>query len=64
MIPAHRRAAAYGLFTTMFGVAWFLGSALQGWLYGISISALMAVAVSAQLLAIIPLAYAAGTPKS
>ena len=64
MIPAHRRASAYGLFTTIFGIAWFLGSALQGWLYGISILALMTVAVAAQLLAIIPLAYAAGTVKA
>ena len=39
MIPAERRAGAYGVFTTIFGVAWFLGSALQGWLYGISIPA-------------------------
>ena len=59
MIPAHRRASAYGLFTSIFGIAWFLGSALQGWLYGISILALMTVAVAAQLLAIIPLACAA-----
>ena len=59
MIPAHARAAAYGLFTSIFGVAWFLGSALQGWLYGISIPALMAVAVIAQVLAVLPLAWAA-----
>jgi MFS family permease len=59
MIPAHARAAAYGLFTSIFGVAWFLGSALQGWLYGISIPALMAVAVLAQMLAVLPLAWAA-----
>ena len=52
MIPAGRRASAYGLFTSIFGLAWLMGSALQGALYDISISALVAVAVLAQLFAI------------
>ena len=59
MIPAHRRASAYGIFTGLFGVAWFLGSALQGWLYGNSVATLVMVAVTAQLLAVPPLIVAA-----
>ena len=55
MIPASRRAGAYGVFTAVFGVAWFLGSVLEGALYDISIPALVAVSVIAQLLAIIPI---------
>ena len=59
MIPASRRAGAYGVFTAIFGVAWFLGSALEGALYDISIPALVIVSVIAQLLAIPPILMAA-----
>jgi len=52
MIPASRRASAYGIFTAIFGVAWFLGSALEGALYDVSIPALVGLSVIAQLLAI------------
>jgi predicted MFS family arabinose efflux permease len=55
MIPASRRAGAYGLFTTVFGVAWFAGSAVEGALYDHSIVALVVVAMAAQLLAVWPL---------
>src|ERR1700678_3782764 len=30
MVPAHARARAYGIFTAIYGIAWFLGSALEG----------------------------------
>lgn len=59
MIPASRRAGAYGVFTSLFGVAWFLGSAIEGELYDRSITLLVAVAVVAQLAALGPLALAA-----
>jgi MFS-type transporter involved in bile tolerance (Atg22 family) len=52
MVPPQRRASAYGLFHTIFGLCWFLGSALMGWLYGISLTALVIFAVVAQLLAL------------
>jgi len=58
MIPAERRAGAYGVFTTVFGVAWFLGSAVEGALYDHSIVALVSVAMGAQLLAVVPLLMA------
>ena len=58
MIPAERRAGAYGLFTTIFGVAWFAGSALEGALYDRSIVALVMVAMAAQFLALWPLLVA------
>jgi predicted MFS family arabinose efflux permease len=58
MIPAERRAGAYGVFTTVFGVAWFLGSAVEGALYDRSIVALVSVAMGAQLLAVAPLLMA------
>ena len=52
MVPSDRRAAAYGVFGTGFGVSWFLGSALMGVLYDRSIAALVAFSVVAQLLAV------------
>ena len=59
MIPATHRAGAYGVFTSLFGIAWFAGSVLEGWLYDRSISILVAVAVTAQLAALVPLGIAA-----
>jgi len=52
MIPAERRGAAYGLFNFGYGTAWFLGSALLGVLYDISLPALVAFSVLMQLAAI------------
>ncbi len=52
MVPADRRGSAYGIFNTGFGVSWFLGSALMGMLYDMSIPALIAFSMSIQLLSI------------
>src|SRR3990172_1480508 len=49
MVPADRRGSAYGIFNTGFGVSWFLGSALMGILYDISIPALILFSVMMQL---------------
>jgi MFS family permease len=48
-----RRGAAYGLFNTAFGIAWFAGSAIMGRLYDLSIAALVAFGVTAQALSAI-----------
>lgn len=42
MVPVQRRASAYGLFTAGYGIFWFLGSALIGSLYSISLPLLIA----------------------
>lgn len=52
MVPANRRATAYGLFTGSYGVFWFLGSVAIGILYEHSINAVIAFGVMAQLAAI------------
>ncbi len=52
IIAASRRATAFGLFDTGYGVAWFLGSWLMGYLYGRSIHALVIFSVAIQLLAL------------
>jgi MFS family permease len=52
VIPADRRATAFGVFDTGFGVAWFLGSWAIGVLYGVSIEAVIIVSVGLQLAAL------------
>ena len=52
MVPAHRRPSAYGLFTAAYGVSWFLGSALIGILYDVSITAVIVFSVAAELAAV------------
>jgi len=52
MAPSDKRGAAYGVFNTGYGVFWFLGSAAMGWLYDVSIPALIAFSVVIQLASI------------
>ena len=52
MVPANRRGSAYGVFTTAYGVSWFLGSALMGILYDRSLAMLIAFSLLAELVAI------------
>ena len=52
MVSPARRATAYGIFTAAFGISWFVGSALLGWLYDISIPALIAVSIVLELAAV------------
>jgi len=58
VIPGGKRSTAFGIFDTGFGVAWFLGSVLMGWLYAKSIPALMAFSVAMQLASLPVLALA------
>lgn len=55
LVPEHARARAYGLFTAIFGLAWFAGSTLMGALYDFSLPALVALSVVFQLAGLIPL---------
>jgi MFS family permease len=52
MTTATRRATAYGVFNLAYGLSWFAGSALMGWLYGRSILALIAFSVITQVIAV------------
>lgn len=56
MVSPERRGWAYGVFNTAYGAFWFLGSALIGFLYDISITALVAFSVII-ILASIPLFF-------
>ncbi len=52
LVPPRTRATGYGIFHTVFGFFWFLGSTLMGFLYGVSLTLLVVFSVSLQLLAI------------
>ncbi|MFE3946800.1 MFS transporter [Streptomyces sp. NPDC059118] len=52
MVAPERRASAYGLFDTGFGVCWFVGSVVLGLLYSRSIHTLVAFSIAAQLAAV------------
>ncbi len=49
MVQRDKRATAYGIFNTSYGVFWFLGSFLMGFLYDFSMSFLITFSVAAQL---------------
>jgi len=49
MIPASKRASAYGIFNATFGLSWFLGSVLMGILYDFSVPMLILFSVVSQL---------------
>ncbi|MCS7286542.1 MAG: MFS transporter [Anaerolineae bacterium] len=52
MVSRDKRGTAYGIFNTGFGIAWFLGSALLGILYDVSLPSMVAFSVVTQLLSI------------
>jgi MFS family permease len=52
MVAADRRASAFGVFNAGYGIAWFLGSALMGVLYDLSLPALVGFSVAVQLAAL------------
>lgn len=64
MIPANKRGSAYGVFNAGYGVFWFLGSALMGIFYDISIPALIAFSVIIQLASIPFFMMVAGIVKA
>jgi MFS family permease len=49
MVPAQRRPSAYGIFTAGYGIAWFLGSAMMGAIYDVSLAAVVVFCVVLQL---------------
>ncbi len=55
MVSPDRRASAYGLFTGVYGIAWFLGSTAIGALFSVSLGAVVAFALVTQLAAIAPI---------
>jgi MFS family permease len=52
MVSPRRRASAFGTFTAGYGIFWFLGSAVIGILYDVSLPAVIAFCVITQLAAV------------
>ena len=52
MVSPDRRSSAYGLFTGVYGIAWFAGSVVIGALYNLSFAALVAFSIVAELAAV------------
>jgi MFS family permease len=52
MVPANRRGSAYGIFNMMYGISWFIGSALMGVFYDTTIEGLIYFSVGLQLIAV------------
>jgi MFS family permease len=53
MVPSARRGSAYGLFGLTFGVAWFLGSVILGYLYDRSLHLLVVFSLACEILALL-----------
>jgi MFS family permease len=52
MVQMNKRATAYGILNIWFGISWFLGSALMGFLYDVSLLSLMIFSMGIQLVSI------------
>lgn len=57
LVQMNKRGTAYGILNIWFGVSWFLGSALMGFLYEISLLSLIIFSLGMQLAAI-PILFA------
>jgi predicted MFS family arabinose efflux permease len=52
IVPVNKRGSAFGIFNTLLGIFWFIGSFVCGILYGISPIYLVVFSVTAQLFSI------------
>ena len=57
MIPPEKRGTAFGTFNTVYGLFWFAGSTLMGYLYDFSVTSLIIFSVVTQLFAVLILSY-------
>lgn len=63
ILPHDKRATGFGVFNAVFGLFWFLGSFLMGWLYDVSIAWLIIFSVGIQIVSL-PLFIKLSTTKS
>jgi MFS-type transporter involved in bile tolerance (Atg22 family) len=52
IVPAARKATSFGLYDTGYGVFWFAGSWLMGYLYSHSVPTLVIFSLSIQMLSL------------
>jgi MFS family permease len=55
MSPINVRGSAYGIFSTIYGVSWFIGSFAMGIIYDFSLSMMVIFSLFAQIFAVVPL---------
>lgn len=53
IISKDKRATAYGIFNSVFGASWFLGSMAVGWLYGYSLLAVVIFTAVSECIALV-----------
>jgi MFS-type transporter involved in bile tolerance (Atg22 family) len=64
MIAAERWGTAYGVFNVVYGIMWFAGSALLGFLYDVSVGCLVGASIVIQLAAVPLLSAVRGAGRS
>jgi len=57
MIPPEQRGTAFGTFNTAFGLFWFAGSVVMGYLYDLSVKGLIIFSIAMQLIAVLIIYY-------
>jgi MFS family permease len=57
MIPPEKRGTAFGTFNTVYGLFWFAGSTLMGYLYDFTVISMIIFSVVTQLFAVILITY-------
>ncbi len=57
LVPRNRRGLGYGIYSTAFGIFWFLGSAATGVLYVISIPLMIVASIAVQFIAVFIFLY-------
>ena len=62
MVPKERRSTGFGIFQASYGLFWFLGSWLMGWLYDWNMTAMIIFSVVSQLAAI-PFLWMSSRPR-
>ena len=51
LVPKKRRGSAFGIFNGVFGISWFIGSSAAGFLYDVSLSAMVVFLMAMMLMA-------------
>lgn len=64
LVEVDKRGSAYGVYYISFGVFWFIGSAIMGILYDISIVAMILFSIATQVIALPILAKVKGLKKN
>jgi MFS family permease len=64
IVPRTRRAFAYGVFNTIYGVSWFIGSSIVGYLYGLYKGYITLFVFITQALAMAVFFYMRAKPKA